>query len=141
MATKKRTSKHVRLVDLKPGEANVLSFVAQYAGKPAATEEELVEVLAASTRRARGIGNVILGKSLKAKPIYRVMAGRFLDASKMNLRNAERLICGVPIVRDNQIVLSKGSDLRKGIVVTTTHLADAVSSEPARTSKRRRAGK
>lgn len=88
----KKTS---RLIDLEPAEVGVLSLVADYAKVPR-FKTHLIDVLDNSTPRARAIGNVILKKSVKARPAYRLMAKRFIDARANNVRNARILKASTP---------------------------------------------
>lgn len=97
MATKAKAHRPKRLIDLKPGEADVLSFVAAHAG-PAEATPILDKVLSTSTRRAQAIGAVILGKTTSAKPIHKVMAKRFTDASESNRKHARVLENSAPKV-------------------------------------------
>jgi hypothetical protein len=94
-STKLAAGKGRRLIDLRPDEAAVLSLVAEYAKVPG-VKTHLSKFLGASTRRARAIAGVILKSSAKARPGYRIMAKRFLDASANNVRNALILKASTP---------------------------------------------
>jgi hypothetical protein len=87
--------KAFRLIDLEPGEAGVLSLVADYAKVPG-FKTHLFQVLDSSTPRARAIGHVILKKSARARPVYRMMAKRFVDARANNVKNARILKASTP---------------------------------------------
>ena len=88
--------KSFKLINLEPGEADVLSMVADYAEVPG-FEKYMVDVLKGSTPRAREIANVILKKkSANVSPAYKLMAKRFVDARADNLKYSRILKASTP---------------------------------------------
>lgn len=84
-----------KIIDLKPEETGVLSFVATYAGVPGA-KSVLETALGTATSRAQEIGSAILDESAHVRPSYKHMARRFLEASKQHSKNAQILKAAVP---------------------------------------------
>lgn len=90
-----KTKGKFKIIDLKPEETGVLSFVATYAGVPEA-KSVLETALGTATSRAQEIGSAILDESADVRPSYKHMAQRFLEASKQHAKNAQILKAAVP---------------------------------------------